>query len=137
MRFLLDTNVCIDVLRGRPEVVARFRENSPHDRGVSAVTAFELIQGAGRAPESYQVCERKKVSTFLGSLLQVVFDGNCGQLAGKINADLLNDGTPVGVMDVFIAATAMVMQVPLVTNNARDFSKISGLQVIDWRESGA
>ena len=137
MRFLLDTNVCIDVLRGRPEVVARFRENSPHDLGVSAVTVFELIQGAGRAPESYRVCERKKVGTFLGSLLQVVFDGSCGQLAGKINADLLNDGTPVGVMDVFIAATAMVMQVPLVTNNARDFSKISGLQVIDWRESGA
>ena len=86
MKLLLDTNVCIDVLRGRPEVVKRFREHSPGDLCISAITAFELIQGAGRAPEPYRTMEREKVNTFLSPIIQVVFDGPCGQLAGEINA---------------------------------------------------
>lgn len=133
MRYLLDTNVCIDVLRGRPEVVARFREHSPNDLYVSAITAFELIQGAGRAPKPYREIERQKVDTFMASLLTVPFDGRCGILAGEINARLLNHGTTVGVMDVFIAATAWIMDVPVVTSNTRDLSKIEGLTLIDWR----
>ena len=134
MRLLLDTNVCIDVLRGHPEVTARFRNHSPSDLCISAITTFELIQGAGRAPEPYRAIERKKVDTFLAPMITVPFDGKCGQLAGEINADLLKDGKQVGVMDVFIAATAVGMDVPVVTSNVRYFSKIKGLEVIDWRE---
>ena len=133
MRLLLDTNVCIDVLRGHPEVTARFRKYSPSDLCISAITAFELIQGVGRAPKPYRAIERKKVNTFLAPMSTVPFDGKYGQLAGEINATLLNDGTPVGVMDVFIAATALNMDVPVVTSNLRDFSRIKGLEVIDWR----
>ena len=133
MRLLLDTNACIDVLRGRQEVVKRFREHSPSDLCISSITAFELIQGAGRAPEPYRAIEREKVDTFLAPMITVPFDGKCGQLAGEINAGLLNTGTPVGVMDVFIAATALAMDIPIVTSNVRDFSKIKGLEVIDWR----
>jgi tRNA(fMet)-specific endonuclease VapC len=66
-----------------------------------------------------------------------MFDGPSGALAGEINAALLNAGTPVGVMDVFIAATALRMDVPIVTSNTRDFSKIKGLVMIDWREGRA
>ena len=137
MRFLLDTNVCIDVLRGRPEVTARFREHSPHDLYISAVTVFELIQGAGRAPEQFREIERRKVNTFLSPMIQVTFDGHCGILAGEINAALLNAGKTVGVMDVFIAATALRMDVPVVTSNCRDFAKIKGLEVIDWRAANS
>lgn len=79
----------------------------------------------------------EKVTTFLGPIAAVAFDARCGILAGEINADLLNAGTPVSVMDVFIAATALVMDVPLITNNARDFSKIKGLEIIDWRVAKA
>jgi tRNA(fMet)-specific endonuclease VapC len=134
VRLLLDTNVCIDVLRGRPEVVARLREHPPGNLYVSVITVFELIQGAGRAPEQFREIVRRKVNTFLSPIVQVEFDGHCGTLAGEINAALLNAGTPVGVMDVFIAATALRKDVPLVTNNGRDFCKIAGLKVIDWRE---
>ena len=66
-------------------------------------------------------------------MIQVIFDGHCGILAGEINAALLNAGTTVGVMDVFTAATALRMNVPVVTSNFRDFSRIKGLEVIDWR----
>lgn len=137
MRLLLDTNVCIDVLRGRPEVVSRLREHPPGYLYVSAVTVFELVQGAERAPEGFRKIERRKVNTFLSSVIQVMFDGPCGASAGEINAALLNAGTPVGVTDVFIAATALKMDVPIVTSNIRDFSKIKGLVVIDWREGKA
>lgn len=131
MKLLLDTNVCIDVLRGRPEVVRRFREHSPSDLGISFITAFELIQGAGSSPEPYRAIEREKVNTFLSTIIQVVFDGHCGALAGEVNAALLNAGTPIGVMDVLIAATALRMDVPVVTNHARDFSRIDGLKLLD------
>lgn len=134
MKFLLDTNVCIDVLRGRPEVVARFREHSPTDLAVSVMTVFELVQGAGRAPLQHRAIEDRKVSALVAAIQTVEFDRNCARIAGNINAGLLNNGTPVGIMDVFIAATALIMDVPVVTNNTRDFSKIQGLEVIDWRE---
>lgn len=79
--------------------------------------------------------ERQKVITFQAPITTVVFDGECGRFAGEINASLLNAGTPVGIMDVFIAATALRMDIPVVTNNSRDFSRIAGLKVIDWREN--
>ena len=134
MKLLLDTNVCIDVLRGRPEIVKRFQQYSPDDLCISSISVSELIQGAGRAPEAYRTMERRKVSTFLGIMKTVTFDAECGVLAGDINAVLLNWGTPVGVMDVFIAAIALRLKLPLATNNVRDFSKISGLELIDWRQ---
>lgn len=137
MKFLLDTNVCIDVLRGRIDVIDRFRQHSPNDLHISAVTAFELIQGAGRAPQAHRAIERQKVNTFLATMKTVPFDRECGILAGEINAGLLNAGTPVGILDVFIAATALRMEVPLITNNLRDFSKIIDLEVIDWRKGKA
>ncbi len=135
MKWLLDTDVCIDVLRGRHEVVKRFRARMPEDFVLSVVTEFELIQGAGRAPVEYRVAERTKVGLFLGRLKVVPFDSECARLAGEINAGLLNDGTPVGIMDVFIAATALRLGVPVVTGNMRDFSRIKGLALLDWREA--
>jgi len=133
MKWLLDTNVCIDVLRGRADVVARLRECEPEDVAISVVTGFELVQGAGRAPEKYRESEGRKVAAFLSKLRQVPFDESCAERAGGINAELLNRGTPVSVTDVFIAATAMELKLPVVTSNRRDFEKIEGLAVVDWR----
>ena len=115
----------------------RFREHSPSDLCISAITTFELIQSAARALSPFREVEKRKVHLFLSHLIQVAFDGPCGALAGEINAGLLNAGMPVGVMDVFIAATALRRNIPVVTSNSRDFSRIKGLEVIDWRECKA
>jgi tRNA(fMet)-specific endonuclease VapC len=64
---------------------------------------------------------------------QVDFDCLCAHRAGEINAVLLNRGTPVSVTDVFIAATALEIGVPVITNNLRDFGRIDGLELVDWR----
>ena len=134
MKYLLDTNVCIDVLRGRPDVVKQFKKRSPADVVVSVITAFELVQGAKRAPVAQRAKEEHKVEQFLSVMTSAPFDLACATLAGDLNAKLLNNGTPVGVMDVFIAATAMVMDLPVVTSNLRDFSKVKGLKVLNWRD---
>lgn len=136
MSLLLDTNVCIDVLRGNPGVIARFQEHSPHELILSVVTEFELLQGTGRAPVTYRAAEWRKVNAFLAQFKMIPFDSQCARLAAEINAGLLNAGTPVGVLDVYIAATALRLGVPVVTSNSRDFSRIKDLAVIDWRNAG-
>ncbi len=133
MNRILDTNVCIDVLRGRGKVVARLKSCRPEECYISAVTEFELFQGVDRAPEDRAADERAKVTRFVSCLRILPFDSDCARVAGRLNASLLNRGTPVDIADVFIAATALREGWTLVTNNTRDFSKIEGLELEDWR----
>lgn len=133
MKRLLDTNVCIDVLRGRDKVVARLSHCSPSDCFISVVTEFELFQGADRAPTRHRKEERLKVSRFVGGLQILPVDSGCARIAARINADLLNRGTPVSITDVFIAATGLRHKMTVVTNNTRDFRRIDGLTLEDWR----
>jgi len=130
---LLDTNVCIDVLRGREKVVARMAQCPPKDCFISVITEFELFQGADRAPADHQKEERAKVSRFVATLQILPFDSDCARIAARISADLLNHGTPVSITDVFIAATGLRHKMSVVTNNTKDFRRISKLTLEDWR----
>lgn len=133
MKRLLDTNVCIDVLRGRKKVVDRLASCRPHDCFISVVTEFELFQGADRAPAEHREDESVKVSRFVASLQVLPFDSECARTAARLNAALLNRGTPVSITDVFIAATGLRHQWTVVTNNTKDFLNIDGLTLEDWR----
>ena len=133
MKRLLDTNVCIDVLRGREKVVARMAQCPPKDCFISVITEFELFQGADRAPADHQKEERAKVSRFVATLQILPFDSDCARIAARISADLLNHGTPVSITDVFIAATGLRHKMSVVTNNTKDFRRISKLTLEDWR----
>ncbi len=133
MKRLLDTNVCIDVLRGRKKVIDRLALCRPKDCFISVVTEFELFQGADRAPAGHCEDERAKVARFVASLQILPFDSECARIAARINAGLLNGGTPVSITDVFIAATGLRHQWTIVTNNTKDFLRIDGLALEDWR----
>ncbi len=133
MRRLLDTNVCIDVLRGRKKVVERLTACRPEDCFISAITEFQLFQGADRAPAEHRKTEHAKVSRFVASLQILPFDSDCARIAASLNAELLNRGTPISITDVFIAATGLRHHWTIVTNNTRDFRRISGLTLEDWR----
>ncbi len=133
MRRLLDTNVCIDILRGRKKIVDRLSACRPKDCFISVVTEFELFQGADRAPAQYREEEYAKVLRFVASLQVLPFDSECARIAARLNAGLLNRGTPVSITDVFIAATGLRHQSTTVTNNTKDFLKIEGLTLEDWR----
>ena len=133
MKRILDTNVCIDVLRGRKKVVDQLAECRPQDCFISVITEFELFQGADRAPPEHREEERAKVTRFVASLQVLPFDSPCARIAARINAGLLNQGTPVSITDVFIAATGLRHQWTVVTNNTKDFRRIEGLTLEDWR----
>lgn len=133
MKRILDTNVCIDVLRGRKKVVDQLAACRPQDCLISVVTEFELFQGADRAPPEHREDERAKVSRFVTSLQILPFDSACARIAARLNAGLLNQGTPVSITDVFIAATGLRHQWSVVTNNTKDFRRFDGLSLEDWR----
>jgi tRNA(fMet)-specific endonuclease VapC len=133
VRRLLDTNVCIDVLRGRKKVVERLASCRPQDCFISVITEFELFQGADRAPAEHRDAERIKVSRFVTSLQILPFDSACARIAARLNAELLNHGTPVSITDVFIAATGLHRKFTIVTNNTKDFRRIDGIKLEDWR----
>lgn len=133
MKRILDTNVCIDVLRGRKKVVERLTACSPKECYISVITEFELFQGADRAPAAHQKEERAKVSQFVAALQILPLDSECARIAARINAVLMNQGTPVSITDVFIAATGLRYKWTIVTNNSKDFRRIDGLTLEDWR----
>ena len=133
MKRILDTNVCIDVLRGRKKVVDQLASCDPNDCYISVVSEFELFQGVDRAPAEHREEERIKVARFVGSLQILPFDSACARIAAHLNATLLNQGTPISITDVFIAATGLLHQRTIVTNNTKDFDRIQGLTLEDWR----
>lgn len=133
-KYVLDTNVLIDFLRGHQKVRAKYQAHSPEDFIVSAVTEFELYQGAGRAPQEYRVAERNKVALTLSPLRILAWDSAQAQIAADLNAELMNNGIPVGILDVFIGAAALHLDLPVVTSNTKDYARIRGLKVIDWRK---
>lgn len=133
MKRILDTNVCIDVLRGRKKVVDQLAACRPKDCYISVITEFELLQGADRAPPEHREDERAKVLRFVSSLQILPFDSSCARIAARLNAGLLNQGTPISVTDVFIAATGLRHQWTVVTNSTKDFRRFDGLTLEDWR----
>lgn len=133
MKQILDTNVCIDVLRGRKKVVERLSACLPKECYISVIPEFELFQGADRAPAAQRKEERAKFSRFVAALQILPLDSECARIAARINAELLNHGTLVSITDVFIAATSPRHKWTIVTNSTKDFRRIDGLTLEDWR----
>jgi tRNA(fMet)-specific endonuclease VapC len=129
--FLLDTDTCIDVLRGVDSVRERMEDLSPDDCNVSSVTVFELYSGIHftRQPER----EGRKVDRFLSVLNIVPFDRTAAAEAAKLRHDLESAGTRIGPYDLLIAAQAISTDCTLVTVNVREFGRIESLKVENWR----
>lgn len=131
MRYLLDTNICIFLIRRKPAtVLARFGQYSVNEIGISAVTLAELRYGADKSHRREQ--NHAALDAFLVPLAVVDFDSHAAARYGTVRAELERHGTPIGPLDTMIAACALSLGVPLVTNNAAEFSRVPGLQVEDW-----
>ena len=130
MRFLLDTNICIYVINARPAaLLTRFIEHEPDGLGVSSITAAELYWGAYNSGSERNVSAMEK---FLAPLEVRDFDLPAARHYGKIRAALQRKGTPIGPLDLQIAAHAMALDLTLVTNNLREFRRVPGLRVENW-----
>ena len=130
LRYLLDTNLCIRVLRDRPPTV-RERFNLEADGlCISAVVLTELLHGAARSdrPEHH----RAEVERFAARLEVLAFDEAAADHAADIRAALARKGTPIGGYDVLIAGHARSRGLTVVTGNLSEFGRVDGLRCEDW-----
>jgi tRNA(fMet)-specific endonuclease VapC len=134
MRFLLDTDTCVDVLKGEPRVLSNLARQSPDDCAVSIVTAYELFTGVEKCADPDR--ERFKVNRLLDSLHVIAFEEQAARTAAAIRAYLEAMGTPIGPYDTLIAGQALAHGLLIVTHNAAEFSRVNGLERVDWRTTG-
>lgn len=131
MRYMLDTNICIHVIKNRPEtVIQNFLKHEPTELCISSITYAELMHGV----EKSQDAERNRVAMmlFLSPISILEFDNYAAEEYGKIRADLERKGTLIGPMDMLIAAHARSEGLVLVTNNTREFNRVEDLHVENW-----
>lgn len=131
MRYMLDTNICIHVIKNRPEtVIQNFLKHEPTELCISSITYAELMHGV----EKSQDAERNRVAMmlFLSPISILEFDNYAAEEYGKIRADLEREGTLIGPMDMLIAAHARSEGLVLVTNNTREFNRVEDLHVENW-----
>ena len=130
MTHLLDTDTCIGVLRQRPGMVERLRQVAPTDCAVSMVTVYELYCGLARALDPAQ--ERQKVERFISAVIELPLDRAGAETAARIRSELERQGKPIGPYDLLIAGQAVADGLTLVTNNVREFQRVSGLKLESW-----
>jgi tRNA(fMet)-specific endonuclease VapC len=130
MTHLLDTDTCIGVLRQRPGMVQRLSQIAPTDCAVSMITVCELFCGLAKALDP--VNERRKVGRFVTAIIELPFESASAEAAANIRADLERRGTPIGPYDLLIAGQAVASGITLVTNNIREFQRVSGLKLESW-----
>ena len=131
MCFMLDTNICIYLIKQKPEKVLRhFKAHSVGEIGISSITLAELRYGVERSQQVQK--NRQALEEFALPLEISAFDEAAAEVYGSVRAGLEQAGTPVGSMDMLIGAHALSLGVTLVTNNLREFQKIKNLKVVDW-----
>lgn len=129
--YMLDTDTCSYVIRERPiGVLERFRKLSMDQVCISAVTYAELIYGVERS--SSKRINRPIVDNFVQHLDVIEWGKEAAECYGKVRAELESGGTPIGAMDMMIAAHANSIEAALVTNNQKHFARVKGLRIENW-----
>jgi tRNA(fMet)-specific endonuclease VapC len=132
VRYLLDTNVCVDYLTGRhPSVVARVRDLSPADLCISSVVAAELRYGADHSRHSVE--NHSALDRLFAGLQTVDFDLAAAKSYGRVRSKLETTGSLIGANDMLIAAHALALGLVLVTDDQREMGRVDGLVVVSWR----
>ena len=130
MKYLLDTDTCIYLINAqRARVASNFARIRPGDVAVSSIVAAELAFGVVKSGSSRN---GERLETFLSPLAIASFDLSAALAYGDLRAELERRGTPIGPLDLLIAAHALALDVILVTNNEREFKRVPGLRVENW-----
>ena len=130
LKYLLDTNIAIYVIKRRPiEVLGRFNENASR-MAISVITLAELLHGAEKS--SQPSGNLAVVEDFCSRLEVLPYTAKAAQHYGQIRTDLERAGQPIGVNDLHIAAHARSEGLIVVTNNVREFSRVPALRVENW-----
>lgn len=131
MKFLLDTDICIYIIKRKPEtVLRRFKALIPGDVGISSITLAELEYGAEKSQERSR--NQAALEGFLLPLEIASYDVAAAHHYGKIRVELERKGKIIGGNDLLIASHAMALSIILVTNNVKEFGRIHGLKLENW-----
>lgn len=130
--YLLDTCTISDFFKGKDNTQQRIKDISPTRISISSITVMEVLYGFELNPAI-----KKKFSATFGSMRTVIrtipFDEQIAETASMLRAELKNKGTPIGPWDLLIGATALAHDHILVTSNIKEFSRLTSLQLEDWR----
>jgi len=128
--YQLDTNAVIHFFKGSGQVANRMLAVPPSEVAISALVAYELLVGVEKSPQA--TLRRQQLLDLLNTIEIIAFDSTVAQIAAKIRAVLERDRQGIGPIDVLIAATALARGATLVTHNTKEFSRVAGLNVVDW-----
>lgn len=128
---LLDTCMCIFLIRAKhPQIKKRFVNFEVGELAISSITESELRHGAEKSLDP--VKNHHQLDLFLLSIPVLPYVDECAKHYGKILRDLEVAGTPIGAMDLLIAAHSRAAGLILVTHNTREFNRVPDLVVEDW-----
>jgi len=131
MKYMLDTNICIYLIKQKPAaVLERFRQTDISEISISSITLSELFYGVSKSsiPEQNFMA----LTQFVAPLEILPFDGGAAQYYGDLRAHLEIQGTPIGSLDMLIAAHALSIESTLVTNNEKEFNRVPRLIIENW-----
>ncbi len=134
MKYMLDTNICVFVLRNKANqainVIRNIKKHKANDICISAITYAELMHGVEKNVNPDK--KRLALLLFLSSIGVLDFNQDAADEYGKIRANLEKQGNIIGTMDMLIAAHAKSQGLTIVTNNTKEFMRVDGLEVEDW-----
>ena len=131
MQYMLDTNICIFLIRKKSaSVLQELLKHDPADLYISTITIAELEYGCDRSADP--AGNRLALTEFLSPFTLLPFDTAAARVYGTVRVRLDKAGTPIGSMDLMIAAHALSKQQTIVTNNTREFKRVDGLTIVDW-----
>ena len=131
MKFLLDTNICIYIIKRKPaHVLHKFTSFSVGEIGIPAIVAAELLFGVQKS--AYPERNQQALVNFLRPFEIINFNYQAALSYGVIRQQLQSIGRPIGALDMLIAAQAVSLGVTLITNNAREFERVQGLTIENW-----
>jgi tRNA(fMet)-specific endonuclease VapC len=131
MKFMLDTNMCIYIIKRKPpEIIDRFCQSEISQIGISSITLSELLYGVSKSskPEQNQIA----LTQFMAPLDILAYGDDTAQYYGDLRAHLEKQGTPIGALDMLIAAHALSINCTLVTNNGNEFIRVPNLKFENW-----
>lgn len=129
--YLLDTNICIYIIKQRPEsILNRFEQLDKGQLYISVITLAELQYGVEKSTSKR--FNQDIVDEFCSLTKVLIWDKACAKSYGKIRSYLESKGTPIGNMDLLIAAHALSINFILVSNNIKEFARVPGLLYENW-----
>ena len=130
---MLDTNICVFAIRQQtPFVLEALRAHAAAGIGISSIAASELWFGVEKSSSTKNA---KALTQFLSPLEIAPYDDTATQIYGRLRAALEAKGKTIGPLDTLIAAHALALDVTLVTNNSKEFRRVTGLRIVDWTKA--